>query len=368
MSYEPSVSILIPTCNRAGLLKSALESLKHIDYPSDRYEVIVIDDGSTDDTKETVMAFVGAYCNTPLPYHLQYLRQEKKGISAAKNLGIAHSKGEIIVTTDDDCEFERDWLKNLLRPFENPEVGAVGGPDRAMPDDPLFTRCVDYTMTSFIGTAGTRGWHGQTRLSVGKYHPRGFNMAIRKDVLDKVRTFIEGFAPGEEIELDYRIEKAGYQLCYAHDAYVWHKRRGNLWKFARQIFSRGRSRMDLARISSELLEISHIIPAIMLVLGIILLTLSFFNPVAYVVALSTFSCYLLILIISGIYAVRYVKDTRAIFMVPFLLLTQHILYGAGFLWGIIHGKRVCVNGISLLVPIPLIFLLQTLEMPFLFSR
>ncbi|MGR3310283.1 MAG: glycosyltransferase, partial [Candidatus Brocadiales bacterium] len=182
-----SVSILIPTSNRANMLKSALESLKHIDYPPDKYEVIVIDDGSTDNTKETVMSFVEARSPRsndrawkPCPYKLQYLKQEKKGISAAKNLGIAHSNGEIIVTTDDDCEFERDWLKNLLKHFENPQVGAVGGPDRAMPDDPFFTRCVDYTMTSFIGTAGIR--RGGSNLRAGKYHPRGFNMAIRKDV------------------------------------------------------------------------------------------------------------------------------------------------------------------------------------------
>ncbi|MGR3309487.1 MAG: glycosyltransferase, partial [Candidatus Brocadiales bacterium] len=218
----------------------------------------------------------------------------------------------------------------------NPQVGAVGGPDRAMPNDPFFTRCVDYTMTSFIGTAGIR--RGGSNLRAGKYHPRGFNMAIRKDVLTRVGTFIEGFAPGEEIELDYRIEKAGYQLCYAHDACVWHKRRGNIVKFARQIFGRGRSRMDLARVSRmELLEISHIIPAIMLSLGITLLTLSFFNPIARIITLTTFSCYLLCLLFSGIYAVRYVKDIRAIFMVPFLLLVQHTLYGAGFLWGIIHN-------------------------------
>ncbi len=354
MSYEPSVSILIPTFNRARMLKSALESLKHIDYPHDKYEVIVIDDGSTDDTEETVMSFAGAVkskfeglafyprpddrAGEPCPYKLQYLRQERKGTSAAKNLGIAHSNGEIIVTPNDDCEFDPGWLKNLLRPFENPGVGAVGGPDRAKPDDPFFTRCIDYTMTSFIGTAGTRGWHGQTRLSVGKYHPRGFNMAIRKDVLTRVGTFIEGFAPGEDIELDYRIEKAGYQLCYAHDAPVWHKRRGNLKKFAQQIFNCGRSRMDLARVSRELLEISHTIPAIMLALGITLLTLSFFSSIAYTITLGTFSCYFLILIFSGVYAVRYVKDTRAIFMVPFLLLVQHILYGAGFLWGIIRVK------------------------------
>ncbi len=324
-------SIIIPTYNRSKILSETLISLDNLDFSKEKYEVIVIDDGSTDDTFKVVDEL-----KQKVGYLLKYFKQNKKFISAAKNIGINNSNGKIIISTDDDCLFEKDWLKSILKYFDNPEIGALGCSDRALPDDPFFMRCVNYTLTSFIGTGGIRGTTG---VKVGKYYPRGFCMAMSKKALDEVGLFIEGFAPGEEIELGYRMKKAGYKLLFASDVFVWHKRRASLKSFLRQIYTRGYSRVELWRIHRELLEFAHVLPVIMIMGILILLIASFYSPLAVIVLKSAVIFYCLILLFVGFISIKTIKDFRAAFVVPILLFGQHYAYGIGFIHAcIVKGK------------------------------
>ncbi len=332
MSNSIDASIIIPTYNRKESLKETLLSLDKLDYPKEFYEVIVIDDGSTDKTSEVVEEL-----KKRVGYCLTYFRQERKYISAAKNLGIKHSRGKVIISTDDDCLFEKQWLKNILKYFDDPEIGAIGGADRALTDDPFFMRCINYTLTSFAGTGGIRGTDG---LSVGKYYPRGFCMAMSKRVIEDVGLFIEGFAPGEEIELGYRMKKSGYKLLYAPDVFVWHKRRATLKGFLRQIFSRGYSRVELWRRHKELLEPAYTLPAVM-IMGVVLLLATFpVLPASLGILKLTVGLYGVMLLLVGLFSVRHIKDIRASFVVPFLLLGQHLAYGTGFIYGCIFKGRI----------------------------
>ena len=327
---HPKVSIILPTCNRKDSLEITLESLTHLRYPGEDYEVLVVDDGSTDGTGEMVEELKGQ-----VPFLLRYLRQEKKGISTAKNLGMRNAQGLVFVSTDDDCTFPEDWLDKLVSQLDSPRVGAVGGPDRAHPADPFFSRCIDFTMTSFLGTGGIRGRKG---IKAGKYYPRGFNMAISRKAIEEVGPFIEDFAPGEELELDHRLEKAGYSLKYVPDAFIWHRRRGTLLKFLKQIFSRGRSRVELTRRHRQLLEPVHTIPAMMIISFILLALLSLKFTIALKVLVGLILFYLLLLLSSGIVGMVKIKEGRALFVVPFLLMLQQIAYGAGFITALLGGK------------------------------
>lgn len=114
---------MIPTYNRKALLVRTLKSLAELNFPKDDYEVIVIDDGSTDGTKGEIDKK-----KDELPYTLQYHWQENAKLSVARNNAIKHSKGDIIVSIDDDMLFPKDWLKKLIEPLKNPKVGVVGGP------------------------------------------------------------------------------------------------------------------------------------------------------------------------------------------------------------------------------------------------
>lgn len=304
------ISIILPTHNRRDSLRLTLESLTGLNYPD--YEVIVADDGSTDRTQEVVEEF-----------KVGYYRQERKGISAAKNLGISKARGEILVFTDDDCRAEPDWLSKLTSCLTKEEVGAVGGPDMAHHDDPFLAKCVDYAVTSFIGTGGVR----RKGKRIGRYYPRSFNMLVPRKVIEQVGRFDEGLGAGEDIDLSLRIKKAGYSLRYAKDAFVWHRRRDTIIGFIRQIFIRGCTRVTLIRKHKELLEPAYLIPPFLVLLVPALLLLSLVSPIILIIPAILCSA---ILLTSGVHASLKIRDIRALPVVPLLLFLQHITYGIGF--------------------------------------
>ncbi|GBC99886.1 Putative glycosyltransferase EpsH [bacterium HR17] len=117
----PFVSVVVPTYNRVGLLLQLLESLPKQTYPKDRFEVVIVDDGSTDETEQVFRAFAQT-----APFSVVYLRQPRKGPAAARNLGIRHSRGEIVAFADSDVTVAEDWITNAVKYFENGVDGVEG--------------------------------------------------------------------------------------------------------------------------------------------------------------------------------------------------------------------------------------------------
>src|SRR2546430_10472903 len=119
------VSVVVPTWNRAALLRDALASLASQDYPPERYEIVVVDDGSTDATSAVAADSVES---DSLP-RVQYVRQAHAGLNAARNAGIAAAKGDLICFVDDDVEAPRAWLRAIVQgAARHPYAGCLGGP------------------------------------------------------------------------------------------------------------------------------------------------------------------------------------------------------------------------------------------------
>jgi len=114
-----TISIVIITRNRAEWLNDTLESLTKQSRPAD--EVIVVDNASTDNTKEVILSFQGTL-------NIKYVFEAKRGIPYARNAGLRAAAGDIVVSVDDDCIADVNWLKNIEIPFiKDPHIGAVGG-------------------------------------------------------------------------------------------------------------------------------------------------------------------------------------------------------------------------------------------------
>jgi len=329
------ISIVVPTYNRERMLRAALESLACLSYPRDLYEVILVDDASSDGTAGTVREFMAKS-----PFRLIYLRQSHAGVTVARNRAIRVAQGDFLVFTDDDCTFAADWLERLLEAVDSPAVGAVGGPDPAPADSSLFARCVDFAFTSFIGTGGVRA---KTGRSLAAYYPRGCNFLVARAAIERVGGFDPSLGAGEEIELGYRLRRAGYLLLYAARAPVYHRRRDTWRDFARQLFARGVTRVQLIRRHPGLLEWSYLIPPALVIAFAVGAMLSLARLLSAGLFLISVCSYLLLLGAGGFVGARGLRSGRAIIIIPPLLFLQHALYGVGFLTELIRPQYTIVG-------------------------
>ncbi len=327
MSIFPSATIIIPTLNRKYVLEEALLSLNKVDYPRDLLKVVVVNDGSSDGTKELLKRI-----KNRLNYEFRSYNEKRKGISHAKNTAIKKSKGEVIISTDDDCLFEKTWLKKLIKPLENDSVGSVGGPDRAIKDEHVLAKSVDFAFSSFIGSGGIHGRFLKVKL--GKFYPPGCNMAFKRKLVKQIGFFDETLAPGEDTDYNHRIEKAGYKLIYVPTAFVWHRPRNSIRRFIPYIFKRGKARVEIIRRYPEYKEYIYYLPAIIVVVGFLLLLLSFVSPIFLITFAILILFYTTLLVSAGLSAYRTYHNLAYFFIVPLLIFLQHTFHGVGFIKGV----------------------------------
>lgn len=218
-------SIIIPTYNRPRQIVACLECLTRLDYPRDRFEVIVVDDGSDVPLTDAVKPFKDRL-------NLVFIRQANAGPAAARNQAAHKAQGRYLAFTDDDCQPATDWLQALAACFEKKPICIVGGRTvNALPDNP-------FSMTS------------QNIISMGYDHynsdreqARFFasnNMVVPKQQFLEMGGFDESFTTSEDRELCDRWIHKGYTMTYAPEVIIYHAHPMTLKSFWKQHFNYGR--------------------------------------------------------------------------------------------------------------------------------
>lgn len=211
----PRVSVVVASYNGAATLKTCLQSLERLNYPD--YEVILVDDGSTDES-ESIAALFPA---------VRYFRHaENRGLGVARNTGIAAASGEIIAFTDSDCRADQDWLHYLIGDLLNSRFAGIGGHNFLPPDDSTTAACV---MVSPGGPA-----HVMLTDRLAEHIP-GCNMAFYRWALES----IGGFDPiywkaGDDVDVCWRLQQRGYRLGFSPAGFVWHYRRNTIQAYLKQ--------------------------------------------------------------------------------------------------------------------------------------
>ena len=313
------ISIIIPTYNRKDELEDLLLSLRQQECPIP-FEIIVVDDGSTDRTRELLKCLSKDWKGT-----LRHFEQNRAGPGVARNLGIKHSFGDILVFVDSDCIAPRGWLSRLTSVFDNPQVGAAGGPELAPADDCLLSKCQTYVMTAFLTTGGLRGRKGK---KLGFYYPRGFNVAASKHVVEAVGGFHSRFH-GEDILLGLKIKQVGFTLKYVPDAAMYHRRRATLSQYFRQLYRMGKARVEMTYLHKSLLEPVYTLPAIALLISMTLSVGAIFSETLFKIAAGGIIIALLFLATIGIDSSMRLKTVKVFVIVPFLFIIQQTAYGLG---------------------------------------
>jgi len=208
----PRISVVLCSFNGSRTIGEALEHLARLNYPD--YEVIVIDDGSTDNTAEIAAKF---------PFHL--IRTPNQGLSAARNRGLEAATGSIVAYIDDDAWPDPDWLLYLAHTFLTTDFVGVGGPNISPPDDGDISECVA------LSPGGPA--HVLLTDTVAEHIP-GCNMSFRKDRLLDIGGFDPQFrVAADDVDVCWRLQARGWELGFNPAAVVWHHRRNSVrmyWK------------------------------------------------------------------------------------------------------------------------------------------
>lgn len=213
LAARPSVSVVVCSYNGGRTLAQCLQSLMRVDYPD--YEVILVDDGSTDDTPEIALQFPD----------VRTIRQQNQGLSAARNVGLEAARGSIVAYVDSDVFVDPHWLTHLVAQLERSGAAAVGGPNIA-PEDGRISACV--------GASPGQPMHVLESDQVAEHIP-GCNMAFRRGPLLAINGFDPQFTKaGDDVDVCWRLQQAGYWITFAPGAFVWHHRRQTPRAYLRQ--------------------------------------------------------------------------------------------------------------------------------------
>ena len=222
----PFISVVICTCNGARTLGDALDAARKLQYP--RFEIIVVDDGSRDDTAKIASE-----------HGVRLLRQENSGLSAARNAGWRAARGEIVAYLDDDAAADPHWLMYLASAFMAGNDSGAGGPNISFQSDGFIAQCVDHSPGNPTHVLLT-----DRRAE----HLPGCNMAFRRTALEEVGGFDPAFRiAGDDVDLCWRLHERGRTLGFHPGAMVWHHRRGSVGGYWRQQLNYGRAEAMLER-------------------------------------------------------------------------------------------------------------------------
>jgi GT2 family glycosyltransferase len=208
-------SVIIPTYNGASRIGECLKSLA-AQEPLAPDEVIVVDDGSTQDVSAVVAGFAG----------VRLIRQANAGPAAARNNGVRNASGDIILFIDDDCVPAPDWLSRMVEPFADPEIAGCKGA--------YLTRQTSLT-ARFVQVEYEQKYDRLSRKRFIDFVDT-YSAAFRRDVFLEAGGFDERFttASAEDQELSFRLANAGRQLVFVPAARVWHTHVSSVRQYARK--------------------------------------------------------------------------------------------------------------------------------------
>ena len=320
-------SIIIPSFNRIDEIKEALQSIQNLKFDRDRFELIIVDDGSTDNTIEFLEDN-----KSRVNFKLSFFTQKNQGPGAARNTGMENASGDFFIFVDSDCTMPENWLMEIDKLLSEEHADAFGGPDTYRDDFPPVLKAINYSMTSFITTGGLRGKKGK---KLAKFYPRSFNMGLRRQLWVKIGGF-GSLRHGQDIEFSNRILKSGAKIAYVATAPVFHKRRTNIRRFYKQVFNWGVARINLYIIDHSMLEPLHTLPALMTLISIIICILApFWEPVKFIFVYGILLAFI-ILIFSMIDSVRKYKELKPALFLPVIMPAQVFGYGIGFVTNFIR--------------------------------
>lgn len=315
-----SFSIIIPVYNRPNEIDELLGSLTKQKF-SDQFEVLLIEDGSTEKSDHIVKKYQDQL-------HIRYFLKENTGAGASRNFGMINATGSYFIILDSDVIVPEHYLAEVKKALLNNFTDAFGGPDAAHQSFTNLQKAINYSMTSLITTGGIRG----NKQAVVKFQPRSFNFGLSKKAFENTQGF-SNMKNGEDIDLTFRLWEKGFETQFIEKAFVFHKRRASIRQFFKQTFGFGTARPKLNRKYPETAKFTYWFPSIFIIGIDVSFICMFFG---YNQFLYSYAVYFLILFVDSLFKN---KNLMVAFLSMITSFTQFLGYGLGFLESFFFSQK-----------------------------
>lgn len=262
MSYTsvPKVSVIIPFYKNLVYLQECVTHCLEIDYPD--YEILVIS-------------------NSPVKFEnarVKVVVTDKIGQGDKKNVGVAYASGELCAFVDDDAYPSKNWVKNAVKYFDDPDIVAVGGPGVTPPDDSLMQKAGGLIYSLPIGS-GKFSYRYTAKEMDSVDELAGYNLFVRKSFFKEINGIDVNYRSGEDTILSNKIAETGKRFRYASDVVVYHHRRPLFVPHLRQVANYALHRGYFAKKFRETsADLSYGFPSMLFIAILIWATLIIFIP------------------------------------------------------------------------------------------
>lgn len=327
MNYE--VAIVIPTLNEERFISRCLNSIIKQTYEFEKMDVMIIDGGSNDKTKDIVTEYQKSHQN------IRFIENKKKIQSVAFNIGLKKSTAPYIIRLDAHAEYDSKYISLCIENLKQDEKrGNVGGRCNILP----FNQSV-WAQTNAILNHSRFGIGGAAFRVSNEAHntdsvPFG---AFPRKIIEKIGGMREDLPRGEDNEYNSRIRKAGYKIFFDPNIISSYFARPTLGASCKQMYANGNSIGYLYYIDREAIGIRHLIPLLFVVSGLFSIIISvLWSPFCYVFC-GGLALYLIADAIASIMGAKdNVKCTLPLFILFFCV---HVSYGMGTIAGLIKGLK-----------------------------
>lgn len=325
MSYKKVffvlVSVIVVVKNEENYIEKCLKSLICQDYPFSKYEILVVDGMSTDGTRGIVIKFKQKYAN-----NIKLLDNPKGSYPSGLNVGVRHSRGEIIIKIDGHVYVAKNFISKSVEYLQKTDAVCVGGPIKTIGQG-FIGKTIALVLSSPFGVGGAKFRCFPFYEGYADTVPFG---AYQKKIFNQVGFYDENRFRTEDLDLHSRIRKKGGKFYLTSEIKSYYYSRATIKELIKQAFSNGYEIIT----ALHAISLRHIVPFVFIVSLLLFLSISLFIEIGKYLLLSTLLVYLSVAIFFSV-LISVKKGIKYILILPIIFFVFHFSYGLGSLWSII---------------------------------
>ncbi len=323
----PLVSIIIPCLNEVKHIRDVLDSILAQRYPLDSLEVLIADGLSKDGTREIIAEY-----SRKQPF-IRLLDNPTKSESIGMNIGIRHSRGDIILRMDAHTTYDLSYVPMCVKALREYDADIVGGIWKTVPqEDTLLGKAISQAVSNRFGVGNA--YYRTDEIKEPRYVDGVPYGAFWKAYIEKIGLYDERFHRSEDAELYNRVRRAGGKILLVPGIIAYYRARSNLKSFSRHIFANGYLITNYLKIGVVAFYWRHLVPLFFVSAVLASAALAIVHPMFLWILLGTLGAYYLANLLVSLRVTASQRDPRYLVMMPLVFTMLHWSYGLGSLWGL----------------------------------